>query len=188
VSGGLGVALPTGRDTRLFRAGGNQILQLENESVHLLPYVAMLHLARESSLFVQGFLQFDIDANGNSISGDLAGQALQPLGTMHDATLMFADVGVGFQLYQDPNTILTAIVPTVELHYSSTLQDADSVSGAGITVAGQSQRLDVLNMTAGAHFLFGDRLVVTPGIAVPLRTGDDRQFDFEATVLANWYF
>jgi hypothetical protein len=187
VSGGLGVAAPTGDDTRLYRLDGRQILQIRNESVHLLPYVAVLSSPIDS-LFLQGFLQFDVDANGNPAFGNAAGGGLGSIGTLHDPTLMFIDVALGYRWYQNQYAVITSIVPLIELHYSTTLQHADALTGGGLTLSSVSPRFDIVNMTMGAQFSLGNQFSVTPAIVVPLRSGDDRQFDMEAVVLANWNF
>ncbi|MGE0760709.1 MAG: hypothetical protein AB7F89_14655 [Pirellulaceae bacterium] len=188
ISGGFGVGVPTADDTRLYRLDGRQILQIDNAAVHLLPYVAMSATPREN-WFVQGFLQFDIDANGNPIAGDVTGVSIERIGKLHDATYLFLDGSIGYWLYRNPyGRTLTGVTPVIELHYSTTLQDADAATGNGLTVQGVSQRFDVLNMTLGTHLLLGQQLVVTPAIGLPLRSGDDQQFDIEAMVLANWNF
>jgi hypothetical protein len=188
VSGGLGVALPTAEGTRLFLANGRQILQIDNDAVHLLPFGAFLATPNENTFF-QAFCQLDLDPNGNRIQGDPAGGALQPIGTLQDSTLLFLDMTLGTWVYRNPYAAaVTGIAPVVELHYSSTLQDTESVVGNGFTINSVSRRFDVLNATVGTHVFLGDQLTITPAMSFPLRDGDDQQFDFEGIVQANWYF
>jgi hypothetical protein len=187
-SGGCGVAVPTSEDTRLYRRDGRQILRINNDAVHLLPFVAMLWTPGESGFF-QGFLQLDVDTNGNAAFGDPAGVRLPRLGTLQDATYMFLDMTAGYWLYQNEySNVVRGIAPVIELHYSTTLQDTESLTGGGITISSLSRRFDVLNLTAGTHVTLANQIAVTAGLSVPLRSGDDQQFDIEAMVLANWYF
>jgi hypothetical protein len=187
VAGGFGLAAPTAGDTSVLLANGRKILQIENEALHLLPYGAVLWTPTERAFF-QAFLQFDIDANGNPVYGGLSG-ALPRLGTLQDASLMYLDFSGGYWCYQNPSAALvTAIAPVAELHYSTTLQDEETLSGNGIALQALTKRYDVLNITLGAHIAAGDRLIITPGVSLPLRDDDDQQFDYEAMVLANWYF
>ena len=102
---------------------------------------------------------------------------------------MYMDVAIGRWCYRRPSGRgITAIAPVVELHYSTTLQDEKVLVGDGIAVHPTTNRFDVLNVTMGTHVVIGERLVVTPGVSLPLRDQDDHQFDLEAVVLANWYF
>jgi hypothetical protein len=188
VAAGLGVAVPTGEDTNLYRGDGRHVLQVSNEAIHLLPYLAGLWTPNEK-WFLQGFLQADIDTNGNTVIGNSQGTALRQLGRLHDATLLLLDGVVGCWLYRDPCArLLTGVAPVAELHYTTTLEDTESISGAGLTVTSASRRLDILNLTLGTHVLLGEHLTVTPALAVPLRDGDDEQFDYEASVQANWLY
>jgi hypothetical protein len=76
----------------------------------------------------------------------------------------------------------------VELHYATTLQDTARLQTDGLTVTSGAPRFDIVDLTAGMHFLLGDRWVVSPALAFPLRQGTDRQFDYEAMVQVNCGF
>ena len=97
VSAGLGLTIPTGDDARVFTTSGQQIINLQHVSTHLLPFVAMLH-TYESGWYWQSFVQLDIDLNGNPISADMTGTNLQPVGVLQDQALLFVDVGLGYWL------------------------------------------------------------------------------------------
>ena len=185
ISSGLGVSIPTGDGTKLFQSTGEQIVNIENQSVHILPYIAGLWTPNSKS-WLQGFAQLDIDANGDTVSGDVAGGELPHLGVLHDSTWMFFDVAAGRWIYEG-NGAVQRVGLITELHYNSTLSDADLVTGNGITVTDFSNRLDVLNGTAGIHVVY-NRLAFTTGVTVPLRTDDDRQMDFEVAALVNAAF
>ena len=187
LSGGLGVAMPTGSDSTVSLADGTQILSIENESVHLIPFVAWLHTNNRA--FFQTFVQLDLDANGNSINGDVFGGALPEIGTLNDASLFMLDASFGYWAYQNPSARgITSIAPVAELHYTSTLSDADRIVANGFDITSLSNRTDVLNLTLGAHIGVGPRMVITPAMVIPLREDDDKQFDYEAAVQANVYY
>jgi hypothetical protein len=185
ISSGLGVAVPTSEDTRVLLGGGQEILRIESQAVHLLPFVALMATPSER-VFFQSFLQLDIDANGNRVSGDLTGQAPRQIGVLQDSTLLFVDVGAGYLLYQNPDSCgITGISPVAELHYSTTLQDADFVAGNGLDIRGLTRRFDTLNFTLGTNFAWRDKISIRPAMVIPLRDDDDKQFDYEAIVQVN---
>lgn len=184
LSAGLGVAMPTGSDSRLFLPNGQQVLHIDNESVHLLPFVAALSSPNDR-WFWQSFLQFDVDTNGNPIRGDLSGRNLSQFGILQDTTLMFVDFGVGYQLYQNPCCNISGISAVTELHYATTLQDADFANGNGFMIRDFSNRFDVVNLTLGLNIFGRNGGSIRPAVVIPLRTGDDKQFDYEAQLQAN---
>jgi hypothetical protein len=184
LSAGLGVAIPTGDDARLSLPAGPTILAIDNESVHLLPFAAILSNATDR-LFWQAFVQLDIDANGNPVRGDVTGANVAPIGVFQDATLLFVDVGMGYRAYQNPNGAVTQISPVAELHYATTLQDIDTVAGGGLTVQGVTDRFDVLNLTLGVDFATQGAVNIRPAVAFPLTGGSGNQFDYEAMLQVN---
>jgi hypothetical protein len=184
---GMAVGLPTADDSRLVR-GTDPILVIDNRAVQLVPYGAMIWQPLER-WFLQGFLQVDVAANGNPVAGDATGQSLPQIGKFQDTPLLFADVAASYLLYDCPADCgLTRIVPSAELHYSTTLRDADVVTSSGLFLTDISRRYDVLNMTLGMHFSYANGLVVSPAMCLPLREDDDEQFDYEAQLQLNWYF
>jgi hypothetical protein len=185
---GLGVAIPTSRDARLLLPSGQEALHVDSEAVHLLPYVALLNRTTER-LFWQSFIQLDFDCNGNPVHAGLPGPGLDRIGVIQDSALLFIDFGMGYTFYENECAqALTAAAALLELHYSTTLQDADTVQGNGFVVRDFDNRFDVLNLTAGVNFMLQHGASIRPAMVVPLRTGNDRQFDYEAVVQANWSF
>jgi hypothetical protein len=185
IAGGAGVTLPLSDPTRVFGAGGGQILEWESEAVHVLPYVAFLSTPNES-WFWQAFWQFDIDANGNSVAGDINGVNLQPLGVIQDATLMFVDIGAGRRLYDNPcANCIQSVSAVAELHYSTTVQDADFINRNGLNIGTFTNRFDVLNLTLGVTLLSRSDISIRPAMVIPLRNDDDEQFDYEGVVQVN---
>src|SRR5262249_27007709 len=80
-----------------------------------------------------------------------------------------------------PGAILSAIVPTFEMHLSDPLNHRGALrpnDPAGTP--------DVLDLTFGSSFIFGRRVVASFGCAFPV-TGP-RPFDIEVLALLNIYF
>ncbi len=186
LSGGTGVTMPTADDTSL-TIGNREILRIDNRTVHLLPFIgAIQRLGDRTSL--QSYLQLDIAANGDPVLANLTGGPLENLGTFTDSTLLYADVAASHRVYQNRRAkFLRSANVSGEIHYTGTLQASDIVTTSGLTYTNLKRNFNVVNTTVGMHFQLGDRLVVSPAIAAPLRTGLDRQFDYEAIVQANYY-
>ncbi|MGV3485298.1 MAG: hypothetical protein ACO1RT_12835 [Planctomycetaceae bacterium] len=184
---GSGVTAPLADDARLMR-GDNELLRIENEGIHFLPFMGLLKRFDRRTYF-QAYTQFDFDANGNPVAVNLGGGPLQDIGTFSDSALAHVDLSGHRVIYQNrrPSSILKALIANAELHYTGTLQESDVVSGGGVTVANLKGNFNIVNATFGAHLLLGKNLVVTPGMAVPLRDGLDEQFDYEALLQMNYY-
>jgi hypothetical protein len=189
LSGGLGISVPTADDNQVARPGDmREILRVENEAVHLLPFLGLM-AAPSDRIFIQSFAQLDIDSNGNTVRGDLMAMNLKQIGVIQDPTLLFLDASFGYWLYDEPEgECLTGVAPIVELHYTTTLNEADLVKRDGFTVGDLSRNFNILNLTLGTHFEFYDRCSLRPGFVIPLRDGDDQQFDFEFFLQANLGF
>ncbi len=186
ITGGFGLSFPTSGDTRILDNDGQPVVVLENESVHILPYLAAIH-SYDSGWYWQGFVQIDVDAGGTPVAADPFGFDLQPIGTLQDQTLLFVDVGVGYWL-REPGLGSCAVAATAELHYATTLQDADLVSDIGLfEITSDINRFDILNLTCGVNILVNEAVSVRPGMVIPIAGGDDDQFDFEAMVQMNFW-
>jgi hypothetical protein len=188
VSVGTGLALPTADDNRLFRPGDHlQILDIENKAVHLLPFIGGLYVPNEDYFF-QGFAQLDLDLNGNPVRGDLMAMNLKPLGVVQDSALLFLDFSVGKWLYREPDSeLVTGVASVLELHYTTSLQDADVLDAAGFLVGDSVKRFNILDLTFGSSIQLANGLSLRPGVVVPIRRGSDQQFDYEVFLQLNAY-
>jgi hypothetical protein len=185
-TGGTGVTVPFADDARLLR-GEDELLRIENEAVHLLPFTGLLYRFNPKT-FVQAYTQFDFDMNGNPVLANLSGGPLQGIGRFTDSSLAHADVSAHRIVYENRRAAshLKGVIANAELHYTGTLQESDRVAGDGVVVTNLKDNFNVLNGTVGAHFLVGKHLVVTPAMSVPLRDGLDEQFDYEAILQLNY--
>jgi len=126
----------------------------------------------------------DVAANGNDVLVPtfVTPGGFERVGRYNDQPLGLMDLKVGYWLYQNPDARwVKGIVPTCELHYTTTLRNTDSVGG----VSNPFNRMDLVDLTAGVHILLGEKAVLTVAGAAPLRTQENRVFDAEAMVQFN---
>ncbi len=199
-------------------------IHINNSTWAMSPFVAFLAIPTDR-LFTQGFLQVDVPLNSSHITysdrftrGVFGfNPALTPLGPnlpppifqgrdIVDQPLMHINWATGYWVMRDPNANwLNGLAPIFELHYTTTLRNANIVQlpGDGSTdvvggttlvaepgpqVGNLQNRLDILNLTAGATALVANRATVTTGFVFPLRQGDDRLFNWEFQLQLNYYF
>jgi hypothetical protein len=172
-TGGAGLTFPTGDDYELFDRFGTPVATMQNEAIHLQPFLGFV-ATPGGRLFLQGICQVDIDMNGNTAS--FAGGT----GRVQSQTLLYSDLSMGFWLYENPGAIfLQGIAPIIEMHYTSAVQDTDSLFGEFTNVF---NRQDYLNMTGGISLALGEFSFLTLAAGVPLRSFPDRGFDAETGI------
>jgi len=189
VTGGLGVNMPTGSSASVFDAGGNQIVSIDNQAVHLLPFLAV-YKKYSSRTWAIGIVQFDFDANGNEFVFNNG----QNSSVYQDQTMMFLDASVGHWFYENQcgcSWIQRAAV-IGELHYATTLNDTDVAQAGPVedsdVVRNPFNRLDILNGTAGLRFQLGRNYLLTTAAVFPLREREEAQFDSEIAILVTRRF
>jgi hypothetical protein len=183
---GLGIDTPTGSDAqgRLHTTD----FAVHNQAVCLVPYIAFVEKPSDDYFF-QGFLSLNVPTSGNRIAYHDPNDSWSTLGMLNEATLLQLDLEAGRWLYRSPDArVFTGLASVVELHYTTTLQDADHVGGAVPASALQWQfgdvadRADILDLTVGLHGEFTRNTLCRVGLAVPLLTGTNRGFDSELQV------
>lgn len=188
--GGVGFGLPTAPDSRIFVDSQSQpLFTIDNNAFHVIPFVGLLYTPSDR-LFFQTFLEFDIDTTGNHVEQFDVGR----IGTLRDQDLLQTDLQLGYWWYRDPSArYLTGVAPTIEYHYTTTLQNASRV--AGIVDGGQflftspANRLDIHNLTLGLELQIGPRAVLNIAAILPLNVNNDnRQFDSEYFIQFNRFF
>ena len=189
VSGGLGIALPTANDLHVVTSTGQQLVNIKNESVHLLPFLGSLYTPNDR-LFMQQFLQFDFDTNGDPV--DVAGTngTMTSAGRANDVTFLYYSLSAGYWLYNNPDSdrLFNRIAPIAELHYNRSLQKTDVVSANGYQIGNFSDSIELLNATVGMTALMGQNKTLTAGYVTPLGGGSDKQFNGEFRLIFNWFF
>ena len=99
-------------------------------------------------------------------------------------------LAVGWWLLDRPDArLVQRVAAMAELHYATSVTDTDVVRDGLLLVGAGTRRYDILNLTLASAFQLGDgRFSVRPGAVLPLRDGDDRQFDYEFFVQVNRVF
>lgn len=180
---GLTVTVPTGSDVRGAFPLLGTTFEVANHAVHLAPYLAYSE-ARER-MFFHAFAQLDFAANGNRVAVDDTLLGLTPVGRLNDQTLLYLDLSAGYWLYEEPCAEgITGLAGLIEFHYTTTMQDADTVGFPGLTAApsfgGVDNRFDVANLTAGLHLETAFDTAVRVAGVFPLSTvPGDRFFSSE---------
>lgn len=173
MSTGLGLTLPTA-DDYVLTAGPVEVLSVDNNSVHALPFVGLAY--QPGRFFAQTFLQFDVDMNGNTVNfGGVSANA-------RDNNFLFADLSVGYWTYQSHNhsDFIQGIAPIVEIHYNTTLDDGQVIEELNVNHPGN---LAVTNMVFGVTSKMSRGKSLTLAYAAPV--AGDSQFDGEFRVLFN---
>ena len=192
LSTGLTLAVPTADSINVVLPNGTPVANIANESVHLMPFVGWLWKPN-SRLYAQGFLQYDVAANGNPVytNRSLYPDGLQRSGTLQDSTYQYVDVAVGYWLHRarNANELIQGLAVTSEIHWNSSLQEEDFVQDGFITVGSPSvERTDQVNLTLGAHLPLSSQTTVSASYSVPLGNRADQSFDGEFRVMVNRWF
>ncbi|MCA9197711.1 MAG: hypothetical protein KDA87_09245 [Planctomycetales bacterium] len=188
ISAGVSWTLPTANDTSVSLANGKELLRIENQAVHIMPYIGWL-ITPNPRLFLQGFCQIDVDANGNNVIGSPDGVNRTDLGTLRDVTFLYADVGAGYWLHHNPQAqTLVGFVPMVELHYNRSLESVDPFIAGPLQIGEQQNDIQILNAVVAGNFVMRNNSTLTVGYATPLATGADAQFDGELRAIWNRKF
>ncbi|QGJ69864.1 Hypothetical protein PBC10988_15510 [Planctomycetales bacterium 10988] len=201
-TGGTGLVLPTASDADLFDPfTGEQLLTIENESVLLEPYLAIVMLPTDRT-FVQLWTQASFDVRGSEVfaSEPMIGTPLtsfNEIGRLQSANLLQFDVQVGYWLMEQSNCRckrglfdIDGLAVFAEYHYNTTIGTPDFIGspGSASTLVSTSGSIDEMNLTLGGTALIGDRSSLALGVVLPLKGGDDERFDYQLGVRYNLYF
>lgn len=181
---GLGLDTPTGSDLNVDLMPGG--LLLETKSTHILPWIGVGGTPTEKA-FYHMFLQLDFAASGDPLTFVPAAGPAVPVGVLTDQNLMYFDVGGGVWIHENPDApFLTGVAVTSEFHYTTTIQDTDTVVIPGLGALGNiNNRQDFSNATVGVQLQFGPFKNLHLGGVLPLRTGADQGFDSEIQIRWN---
>lgn len=186
-----------------------------NESVDLVPFLAMAYKPSER-LFAQGMLQVNIPVNPTrgvlgvegSINGVPVGAFDDPTngGIAGDAelswqTLLRLNAQLGCWLHKNPGGLVTAVAALVEANWTTTLNDARTMQFDDIvpavpgtfpnplqlTLGNEANRVDIVNIGVGLEVEMR-KWVISPGLVLPLTTGDNKPFDYEFDLRLNRRF
>jgi hypothetical protein len=186
--------------------------RFDNDTVNLTPYLAW-QLRPTSNFFHQGFLQVDAPLNRSDAAISATGivtpdsnfstsiLSADETGEIDQQTLLRLNLGFGYWLQRgDGNSTLRGLAGLFEVHYTSTLDEANPfvvpagrllATSPGIDdipidiAAGPINDIDQVNLSTGLAAYVGS-LQITNGIVVPVsENDDDRSFDFEYSLQIN---
>jgi hypothetical protein len=181
LTGGLTENQPTGDDANV----PDIDLRVENDSAHLGPFLGLYHRPSDR-LFIQSYVQIDIDPTGNDVVDAFDDSVV---GVINDQNLLFLDLSIGYWLHRNECSCLTGVAGLFELHYTTTVNDADEVDFNGDVITNPYNRIDIVDLTAGLLFEFNNRSTLSIGATAPVTSGpDNRNYDAELQVLFNRYF
>jgi hypothetical protein len=192
LSAGCGVIFPTGRSAAI-DLGDGESLEVRNEAVHLEPFLGCLWQPNQK-WFVTGFAACDFDSSGNPVVQTFenvseGGLVEETAGVLRDQSWMYMDLAIGRWIYRNQCAgWVTGIAPVIELHYTTSMDDANFVETDLTTVGNPRGRMDIFNMTAGLHFQLGERSLLSVACVAPLRSGDDDIFNSEFVIQFNRAF
>jgi hypothetical protein len=187
-AGGMQVALPTASDTVVQQPDGTQILRIENDSVHLMPYLGLL-VTPNDRLFMQSFVQVDADTEGNPVLFTNFANGLVPVGRLEDVTYLYVDLSFGYWLFRNNESRrLSGVAPTFEVHINHALDDAPTLRTGNLLINSSNVGLDSTNLVLGTMFEWSQNTTLTVGCALPVSGDFDRQFDSELRVIFNHRF
>ena len=205
LSGGLGVICPTADGVGVSFANGGQLVQIDNQSYHLQPFLGGYYRPSDR-LFMQGFAQADVDANGNSVALNSTGLGLQNAGRLYDSSFLFLDWSLGYWLLKGANAPVLpvssfhengqitqqyhplSLAPTMELHYARSLGKTDSITAGPLQVGNFTDTVETLTMVLGTNLVIGQNTNLGLGYATSLAGGNNEPFQGAFRLTFNRYF
>jgi hypothetical protein len=194
LSGGLAMTAPTARDSQIFmtQQSAAPALLLENESVHLMPFLGGLWTPNDR-WFGIGYVQVDVDASGDFIAGFdpfSTTPTEQAIGRYYDSTVLFADLGLGYwaRRSNDRSRCLTGLAYVVEWHLNQSLESQQVLSSGNFDVGTPASNISFTDMTCGLHLELYKMTTVTCAYCFPLTSDGDRQFDSQFRLFLNRRF
>lgn len=162
ISGGLRFEVPTSQEISVLLNN----YTLDDDVWHFTPYLAANWTS--SNWFANGFLSYRMNSMGMTLRTPLATTILK------EADYLNADLAIGRWLVCRPRQRgLTAVAPTLELHYSTTTTSERIPNSLVTNTNNLTGRLidssDYLTLTAGVHSRWGQNLIAHTGVFVPLR-------------------
>jgi hypothetical protein len=202
---GVSAALPTSSDIRVIADDGLALLSLENEALHILPFIGGNH--SRGKWFSQWFLQGDLGVNGNKVLvRNLITNQLEETGRLTDAAFLYLSSSVGYWLYQNgsrevqfdcvgnrqikrtvytSSSMISGFAPIAELHLNQSLEQTDAVDAGPLRIE-SFENFSLINLVLGGHVTFAEGGAMTVAWSTPIVGQDDKQFSNEVRVILEW--
>jgi hypothetical protein len=158
ISGGFAITPTTGPGSF---AGANYITNVHTTLMQ--PFLGYIWNA--GNFYLQGFTAFEFPVDPKQV------------------TMMYNDVGLGYFLLRraERERLITAVVPTFEVHVNSPLNHRDVFN-----VNDPAGTPTVVNLTYGLNVEFHRDALFTFGFVTPVSS--PKPFDYEFLLLLNWRF
>lgn len=186
---GMSISVPTANDVVVAISDGTELLRIDNQSVFLAPFVGILWT--HDQFFVQGFLQYDVDANGSPVfeSDQFTGQRSE-IGRLRGNTFQYLDIAAGWWTYRSgsPYDLIQGIALTGEVHWNRSLDKGRNLFGQYFAVGDFRDDIQILDLTVGTHVELRNNTTVSVGYSVPVGNRADQQFDGELRVMVNHFY
>jgi hypothetical protein len=157
-------------------------LTVENQSVHLLPFAGALWRP-SCRLFVQGYIQVDVDVSGDQVLNTYTSFSE---GRVYEPTLLYVDLGAGYWLRKgDCSRLISGVALISEIHVNESLGSGTTTVAFGTPPFSSFSLVDA---TAGVHLDLGQQSNVTVAYVAPLTGGPDRVFNGELRAFYNYRF
>jgi hypothetical protein len=193
LSGGLAMTLPTAQDNLYYfdrQSTFTPAMLIENQSVHLQPFFGGLWTPNDR-WFGIGYIQVDVDTNGDAVS-TFPGTTPTPdfIGRYRDATVMFADVGLGYwaRRCNDRSRFFTGLAYVLEFHLNQSLEAQQVLTSDTFDLGTPAENASFTDMTIGAHVELYKMTTITAAYCTPLTPDMDRQFDSQFRLFVNRRF
>lgn len=186
ISGGLGISVPTGSDVEVNSAGGQPLLRLVNEALHMKPFLAMAFVPDEH-FFMQSFIEYDLPAGRNEAEVNLDGMGLQQVGRFRDASHLLWDVSAGYWSDTDDESLIRRWAPVMEFHFDKGFSDGSLVRGNSYRLFDISMDRNVANVLAGVTFDLHEGKYFSFGFGTGVG-GNSSSSDGEFRATLNWPF
>jgi hypothetical protein len=173
-------------------ATGKFVLWEDKATGSLISTGAVVSLPTESSrvvdpgpdtlAFIEAFMGFILSQGDFYCQGFTS--LIVPL-ARPESIVLFEDLGVGYFVYRDATGLIRSVAPTVEMHITVPLKQADpSVSDFGLFDT--THVSDIVDFTLGGTIEFSNRSTLGLGVCVPV-TGP-KPWDVEAIAQFNYRF
>ncbi len=192
LTAGVTVNVPTAGDATVVNGMTNTtIVMIDNQSVHVLPFVAYYH-QHSSRTWSTVIAQLDFDVNGTTFYDEDDGGRIN-FGRYQEQNFLYLDYSFGHWCYVAPydSGFIRRFGVIGELHYSTTINDTDTAQAgpsSADVVTNPFNRIDVLNATGGIRFQLGDGYLLTAAAVAPLKDGENQLFDSEIAILLTKQF
>ncbi|MCA8988473.1 MAG: hypothetical protein KDA78_12560 [Planctomycetaceae bacterium] len=176
MTAGMGMTLPTGPDL-IYRdqpPATNQVV-VKNQTIGLTPFFATVFKPNDR-VFHQFFMQADFALNADDFSASTGGVVTQT-GDLNHQNILKLDWQSGVWMYLArngnscvdlPKRGLQGLAAICELHYATTMNDADLITVGAAGYGNLYNRVDVLNVTMGTTALIGESGSLTTAVVLPL--------------------